>query len=607
MIKNGTNEAERPYPKRTFLRADEEIERLRKIESGEIECLELSVEERKEVLEFEDLLGKELEPIGEIKITSRTFYPEYFLTEKGRADFSDVIGMKISGETADDVTRSLFANRESIGLVSGKELSGLAGRSRLFSEDAMLDGIMESMGEDGSISIDGLENPKRANIILNPGEALRKMNGLRSFKRGFLSERMKGLSGTGNADDAKRRIAGLYRQKVNVMIAGQAGDAIWAAKLSDLIGREGLAQEEADLARSVPGIMEFERTLFRYDRFIHGSDDGFDEKGMERQVGKELSAYADKLEEEYEANVLERNDRIREKGLDPDKLSAKSVTLDEFSGYANGLLEHYGEKSAYPPEQYDPNRAGPAPDEKWQFIAREEYRSMSVGGKQKVIKSGVGNKTVTETLGVLLGHEFAHFLQNLNKDKVSLRLFSDKLGGFRSAVFSEGGAMETESAVCKELFGYEVVPHPHYIRAMVRKLEGGTYLDCVKAFYDSGIKGIRKRKEKGVIIQEDFMREATDMAKLAIDRVKRLFAASDDLGRCGQYLAKSKDTAYAEQMITMEKLRGNGLEKCAFVGGMTPGILAELAEMGLVDLDEIRKPDLEPIRRIWEEKRAEYL
>lgn len=71
----------RLYPERAFSRVDSEIERIRKIENGEIARLELTEDERKEVLEFEDILGEKLENIESIKINTAVFYPEYFLTD----------------------------------------------------------------------------------------------------------------------------------------------------------------------------------------------------------------------------------------------------------------------------------------------------------------------------------------------------------------------------------------------------------------------------------------------------------------------------------------------------------------------------------------------
>ncbi|HPX94643.1 MAG TPA: hypothetical protein PLF30_03760 [Candidatus Moranbacteria bacterium] len=56
-----TNEREFLYPERAFLRVHSEIDRLKKIQSGEIRRIELTEEEKSEVLEFENKLGEKLE------------------------------------------------------------------------------------------------------------------------------------------------------------------------------------------------------------------------------------------------------------------------------------------------------------------------------------------------------------------------------------------------------------------------------------------------------------------------------------------------------------------------------------------------------------------
>jgi len=56
----------------------------------------------------------------------------------------------------------------------------------------------------------------------------------------------------------------------------------------------------------------------------------------------------------------------------------------------------------------------------------------------------------------------------------------------------------------------------------------------------------------------------------------------------------------------MNKLRKSGIENCAFVKGVNLDTLATLMETGLVNLDDIQKPNLDPIRKIWEEIRPKY-
>jgi hypothetical protein len=484
----------------------------------------------------------------------------------------------------------------------------LAGKSATFNDEKIAELVGKTVDENGEIRMDDLENPSRIKIILNPVDALEKIQKLRQFKN-KISLRSKDqiqVEAPVSTEIAKEKIKDLYRKKTNVMIVNQVASGVWANELASSLGNEQLTEEERKLRETVPGLLKFEEIFSRFDRFIHGAASEYDEDGMRKQVGRDLLEYIKEIEGDYLRNQLKKDELIMGKGLDSEKIKEKDIDVETFSQWAEELLDFYGEKSIYPAEEYDPKRSGPAADNKWQFVAREQYESMAVNSKQKVIKSGTKSKTITETLGTLLGHEFTHFIQAKNKQKVPLRLFSDKLGGFRSEVFAEGGAMSIENEVSKELFGYEGDAHPHYIKAMVKKLEGGTYLDCVKAFYDSGLTGIKKKADSGMMGKESFVEEVKNLLNLAINRAKRLFVGDDHLDRSGIYLTKSKDTVYAEQVIVMKKLRESGLEKCAFVSGINLDTLAVLAEIGLIDLEKIEKPSLDFIRITWEKEKSKY-
>lgn len=597
------------YPERAFLKVDSEIARLKMIESGEIKKVELTEIEREEILEYEALLGEELERINDIKINSQIFYPEYFLTEKGRGEFFQATGLEMIGNDIEEIQRFILEKRLFFNLIDGKKLSELAGKSVTFNDEKITESIGKTMDENGEIRIDGLKNPSRVKIILNPAEALEKIQKLRQFKN-KISLRNKNEIQAGSAtitEIAKEKIKDLYRKKINVMIVNQVASGVWANESSSFLEDEQLTEEERKLKETVPGLLKFEEIYSRFDRFIYGAASEYDEDGMRKQLGKELLDYIKEIEDSYLHNQLRRDELIREKGLDPEKIKENNIDVETFSQWAEGLLDFYGEKSIHSAEEYDPKRSGSAADNKWQFVAREQYKSMAVNSNQKVIKSGTKNKSITEVLGTLLGHEFTHFIQAKNKQKLPLRLFGEKLGGFRSEVFAEGGAMDIENEVDKELFGYEGGSHPHYARAMSKKLEGGTYLDCVKAFYDSGLVGVKKKADFGIINKERFIEETKNLLTLAINRAKRLFTGEDRFDRSESYLTKSKDTVYAEQVIVMKKLKENGLEKCAFVSGVNLETLALLAEIGLIDLEAIEKPNLDFIRKIWDEERPEYI
>jgi hypothetical protein len=100
------------YRKRAFESVEESIKLLKQIESGEISKLELSEDERAEVLEFENSLGEKLENIYGIKVRTLDIYPEYFLTNIGRAAFRSCNGF-ILKQKMSKLSKSFYT--ESVG------------------------------------------------------------------------------------------------------------------------------------------------------------------------------------------------------------------------------------------------------------------------------------------------------------------------------------------------------------------------------------------------------------------------------------------------------------------------------------------------------------
>lgn len=213
---------------------------------------------------------------------------------------------------------------------------------------------------------------------------------------------------------------------------------------------------------------------------------------------------------------------------------------------------------------------------------------MAVDSKRKVIKCGIKKQSPAGLISVTLAHEIeGHVLQYENKTKIPLRLFK-KLGGERSSIFAECGAMNNQGLVSQEAFGFAFPPHPHYIRAMVEKLRGGNYLDCIKAFHESTLRGPRLQKTLGQISEEVFKKEVKKSLKLAINRTKRLFREGSDFSSNQPFLTNSKDTVYLEQVKLFQELKQRGLEKYVFVGGANLNTLLFLMKSGFLDPKDIQ-------------------
>jgi hypothetical protein len=493
--------------------------------------------------------------------------------------------------------------------VDGKLISDLCGKSKIFSETQIHEKLIATMDKDGKINVENIANPSRIHIVLTPEKALEKIQGMRNFKHEFLRN-VEGFSSenqqeVGDVKIAKARIVKLYKDRVNELITQLFPHAVRVKTMVDLIGSEQLTLEEQTLVKTFPGMQEFVKNFSRYDKLVHGASSESDANGDKLQVGSELEEYADQMEERYLENEREKRANAMEKGIDIDKLTKeRNIKKETFAKYAEKFLDEYGMKSDEPSETYNPKRSGPASDGKWQFVPRDGFANMKVEGKFKIIKASSKDRSMEDLIAILLAHEFTHFVQALNREKLPLRLYH-KVAGDRNIILEEGGAMLMQNMVTEEFFGYKTFPVVHYVRAMIESQKGGSYADCVKAYYESALKAMQ--------CDEGFMQGAEEKIRdrkeklllTAIKSTKRLFA--DDFDSDTSKLTSSKDTVYLEQFVVMKKLKENGMEKYAFILGLNLNSMAELMELGFLDDKKIEKLDMDFIRNVWTQEKSGYL
>lgn len=607
---NGREKKMSLYRERSFSSVDEDIERLRKIETGKIKCIELSENEKKEILSFENDLGEQLEDIYDIKINSLELVPAYFLTEEGRDFFQSYAGFECEGGNEEEIKFFIIRNRARLGELDGKSISELSGKSKLFAEDRMVEKLMSSITEEGKIDFSGAECLESISLLSNPKEAFEKIIKLRSFKKDLKEEQIKD-----NVDQedsiaavnmAKSKICSLYNKRVNELICEQCVNVARIKSLADIAGEDVLSEEEKLLLKQYHGMNNFLLTYSRFDRFINGAGSDYNERGNLMQIDEKLEQYTVEMEGKYLENETEKSSKAQEKGLDFNKLSRNfNIPKEKFAEFAERLLEKYGQKSSQPSDEFDPKRKGPAPDDKWQFVARDQYKNMEVNGKQKVIKAPTRERTAEDLVSVLLGHEAVHFLQVMNQEKLPLRLYQKVLGD-RRLIMSEGGAMLMQDKVSRELFGYGVYPKPHYIKAMLTRLRGGNYIDCVKSYYESSLNAFKINPETEEMDKEKFNLQVRKLLETAIRSTKRLFKPGEVLSSKPGLLSSSGASVYLEQFIVMEKLKESGFEKYAFVRGLNLQSMAELMEAGLLDVNDMEKMDLTFICELWSEISDKY-
>ena len=457
---------------------------------------------------------------------------------------------------------------------------------------------------------------KRIQLLNNPDEALKKIKLLRSFKRDILAKEMRRLKIRAQQkeeplDLAALEILKINRRRVNIMIMDMYQYGLSVHQKRNSVGEAELTETERELLTQFPGISDveqIEKNRSRIDKSWHGaSRDGFDEKGWRIQIPQSMQVYAGKLVELHEEIEMTKSKKISEKGLDESRLANKDLTPQETVLWIEEALEGHGLKSVYPSDTYDPDRTSPAPDSKWQIVLLPGETTMGPDFKQKAMKDSDTNKrNIERALSVGCGHELVHILQSENQEKVPLRIIK-KVGGSRFEIFSEGGAMYVQSEICRKLFGFERPPLPHYTKAMLRKLEGGNYIDCVETYYESCIKPIRKKWREGKIDRQTFAWRTEEALETAIDVSKRLFANGTDFESRESFLTNSRDTVYLEQRAVFEKLKKAGLAKLGTLRGAGLHDIVSLVKLNLLKLDDLIEYDYKPVLQIWEREKHNYL
>ena len=581
------------YPERPSEGIEDEIARLAQFESGEAKKLELTEEERTEILTLEKKAGKILEAIYRISPLSNTFYLDYFLTPEGKKDLETVLNHTIYDDfrSVDGLKRYLYSSKNLLGIDTEKR-ADLAGRSRNFDEDNRFQALKKTMTPDGEINVTQAPTPRRMDILFTPEKNRKKLSLLRAFKSNLkhYTDNHPGALAKKSPDFQKAfsGIVDLYISRTNDLIIDQNASLFALSEKRALLGEETLTHDEQKLFEKTSGLENPERTLARYDKFTFGASEEYDLRSGERdQISEELARFANEFETVYIKSALEKSEQIRMRGLNPEKLAEANVPIETVRAYAEEILTAYGLEN------------------QWQFVTSDAHKTLSVNVKEKTIQSSNKPQSAEKLIPITLAHEIeGHVVQAENQARIPLQLFQS-LGGGRSVVFSECGAMNNQDFISQEAFGFASPPHPHYIRAMERKLAGGDYMDCVKAFYDSSLKEVKLKRELGKLSDEAFEKECAANLKLAINRTKRLFASGASLTSEAGLLTNSKDTVYLEQVKLYQELKKHGLEKYVFVRGANLKTLLFLMESGFLNPGDIQKPAFHSLK-IWERIKDDY-
>lgn len=569
--------------------------------------LELTDVERATILEHESQLEAKLYDIFSPTVRSVTFDPEFLLTAEGSKFFSDKTGVTTLPEALEEVTEYLYNNTDvvvAMGKENRKELEGLA---KKFRDEKVAQQLSNQINENGDLISLEADMGERLGIILDPDKLLTKESSLREFKA-ELKKQYLNLKDDGNFAEAEKEIINLYIHRINLMLASIAGSIRAVARKAEIVGPELLSDSEMELLKVNSGTIssstmeQRERYASRYDRFIHGASLGYTNRERP-QVDKELADYAEMIGKKWLDENLSREAQVEANGISYEKINEKTLTPDERKEVIEGHLASLGILNT-DKDAEDEDTEAPPEQKSYKVKIKQGSRSASVGQKYRKLFIPNINASIATLLSTEAGHEVGHVLQGVNGSEIPLKIF-ERIGGGGSTAFSEGGAISVQSKITKALFGYEVTNHPHYIRAMVEKLNGGNYLDTVRVFYQSAVEPFQIQYRQSQLSEEEFRDNVEKCLILAVDRSQRLFRHGRRSSK-EPVLSSSKDTAYVEQFKIAEALMARGQEKLLLIRGMSFENICSLLKLGFLKLDQLKEPNYDYLKSVWDREKSKY-
>ena len=421
--------------------------------------------------------------------------------------------------------------------------------------------------ETGSFDFSLFSTPEKHVHTDNPEAVAQKEKDFRSFRE-VLKQEISKREQTAHGNKAEQSflvVLELYKRRVNHLLA------------------ETMAPDAND------------RNTTRYTKFIYGAGSGG------KVVSESLEAFATQVEQERSAWLEQKFGQERNEAQ---KVGATKISAQDAKQLVELALDAYGVLSKEDATSYDSHQEGYADDGGWQVIL-ENRASAEVRSKQRVVVLPDKEVALRRALQVFVGHEVeGHVLQEINREQFPLELVQ-KSRTDRWVSFYEAGSMNSENAAAEAIFDDQKIPHTGYLRATQKRLEGGSYIDCVEAFYNVLRDEYVDLREKKLISEEQFEKFCRDDVKIAMSSAMRLFRQTENLDGGDGVVTNAKDLVYLEQRMLFEELRKAGKEDYAYISGVNAQTLADLARAGLLKLEQIQRPK-QVTQKIWQQCLEDY-
>jgi hypothetical protein len=521
-----------------------------------------------------------LETLWMKKLHETSFGLHYFLTADGKNELKIQTGIDFTGDSINKaaITVASLDTRA----IDSKVLDKLEANSI---------GHEESLATQTFINngFSGLELPTLATVTTfkNPEVLVEKLRGYRQFKTylGQLKTDVQGQSRTSSAAviEAKLLLVDLYRLRINRFIADNYIDAFKILAQYRASNQTQHGQAVADLESILPAFKStadaptIASFLQRLDRYRYGVSS--DESGAYTWLSRpanELLISADRP-----AEVAADVSRGAYHDIEQDVLDSTQITGQTFGTLITDVMREYGVLSEH--EDWVSERIGPAPDNKWQVIVNDKFKSLAVNDKQRVVKVPAKQTSLAAAI-VKANHEIVHVLQHENKRAIGELAIMKSIGLDSASEQTEAGGLWQEK-VANELVTGKAdieVNGTGYAKATQVKERGGTYGEVVQAYYEDLKVSNPKWTDKKV-------------AEQSVNRARRIFRAGGfEFAQDTNYVTNTQPVNYLEQQLIYQELNEEQ-RKMLYVGGVTIANLLRLADHGLVDLRKISIPERMPV------------
>ncbi len=522
--------------------------------------------------------SQSLEDIVQIAINSHNIYFDYFLTDEGKRRLLDFFPYTFVDFYTREDLQTFFKNIKKRDIDHDREgFLRLVASAREYTEDT----LQKAFNENGAIAESDVQL-ERFTIIEDPSKLLDVISFYRRRKSLLRSISKEGLN------RGELYFLQLHKARINMLLVDRYSELL--ALVDQIYG--STAPEKTQIIDEIRKLMsgttdpegkpldsnKITARTAQMDKRKWGSSEEHNPQnpGYYSVIDKETH---DLLEVHTQTtSAVDESDSI-EPLLSPEQ-KRRIPSAERMKSWFEKALEGYGILSQYPHEANDFGRSGPAPDKKWQVVIDPKATSLSVSPRKQTINIPPKFASPLSRAVCLLDHEMAHVMQVHLAKTLGIPIL-DTIQTGRTSSLHEAGAIQWEREAAREYNNESRPVGFAYMKAIECREKGGSFGDCVKAYYDERVRTNPSANPKSYV-------------KMAVKGVMRIFRNNGDLANVSSHVYNSKPLSYVEQEQFRLSAENAGMLHMLLVGSAHPLELLEMYNLGLIDINSIPFPNQRP-------------